>query len=80
MLGPGSSCPAQAETEGRAQTWVFLPRNDISQLKFPAHWHPGGLWGRVGLMLLPTPTDTPAGNALSSSTSLQPWAQCSCCP
>ena len=53
MLGPGSSCPARAETEGRART--FLPRNDISQLTFPAHRAPRRTVGESGIYASPQP-------------------------
>lgn len=74
----GGAAGSRPETEGRAQTWGFLPRNAIFQRQVPAHsGHPRA--AEEGRMRAPPhPHRHPVGNVLSSSTSLWPQAEGSC--
>lgn len=78
-VGPRQLLPSPAGSVGQGPTWGFTPRNAISPPRNPSpHQAPQGLQGKVGFMPLHTSTDTPAGNMLSSSTSLLPRAKSFC--
>ena len=67
LVGRGSGSNAGP----RLQPPTFPAQECHQPAEIPSpHQAPSRAWGRVGFTFLPTPTDTPAGNVLSSSTSL----------